>query len=439
MQTIIVKSFRCFARRQELPLGRITLLVGENSAGKSSFLAAIRLAWAVSHGYESPDFNEEPFALGSYRDIANFRGGKAGRATEFSIGCTLQPSGRLKQAIPAAAGVVTVEESFVRVTRRPSPRTWRASYGNVSVIINLSERKVAVEPEGGTFTIPDSQPYQPISGAHFWQLLRAGFIDTPLSPKHESELAPAAAALYKEVDALVGHVWQRQPQRPVAIAPIRSEPERVYQPRKELARARGGSMPFYLADALAPSSKTRPVLKTLLDGYGKASGLFDTLGVKPLDVEGGVFQLQVKATGPARNVVDVGYGVSQVLPVLVDAYRYQDRILLIQQPEVHLHPRAQAELGSFIYDQAASSQTRFVVETHSDYLANRILMEVRDHASDTARRLQASDVLILYFEQSGHDVNVHPIHVDETGSLKDAPSSYREFFLEEERKFVTGL
>jgi hypothetical protein len=81
--------------------------------------------------------------------------------------------------------------------------------------------------------------------------------------------------------------------------------------------------------------------------------LFDEIAVKQLgDMEGGPFQLQVRKAGkhgasPRRNLIDVGYGVSQALPVLVELFRSNaSQMLLFQQPEVHLHPSAQAALGT---------------------------------------------------------------------------------------------
>ena len=84
MDTLILEDFRCFAGRNEVPIRPLTLLVGENSTGKTSFLAAVPRTRAISYdmrsrGVGSPDFNEEPFNLGSYDQIANYRAGRAGR------------------------------------------------------------------------------------------------------------------------------------------------------------------------------------------------------------------------------------------------------------------------------------------------------------------------------------------------------------------------
>ena len=77
-------------------------------------------------------------------------------------------------------------------------------------------------------------------------------------------------------------------------------------------------------------------------------------------------------------------------------------MFLLQQPEVHLHPRAQAALGSLFCNLAASGK-QIIVETHSDYVLDRVYMDIRDSKTD----LEADDVSILYFERDELDVNIH--------------------------------
>lgn len=101
--------------------------------------------------------------------------------------------------------------------------------------------------------------------------------------------------------------------------------------------------------------------------------------------DGSPFQVQIRKygrkrtlKGPGRNLVDVGYGVSQALPILTELLRIDPpEMCLFQQPEVHLHPSAQAALGSLFCSIAASSM-QLIVETNSDHLLDRIRMDVRD-------------------------------------------------------------
>lgn len=86
MNQIEIQNFRCFLKPGPLALRPLTFLVGENSTGKSSFLAAVRLAWGLGNAVPPLDFNEEPFLLGAFDQIAHFRGGRAGRAQSFELG-----------------------------------------------------------------------------------------------------------------------------------------------------------------------------------------------------------------------------------------------------------------------------------------------------------------------------------------------------------------
>ena len=105
------------------------------------------------------------------------------------------------------------------------------------------------------------------------------------------------------------------------------------------------------------------------------------------------------------------------------------QLFLLQQPEVHLHPRAQAELGSLLCEIAISGK-ELVVETHSDHLLDRVRMEVRDGTTG----LKPDDVSILFFERDGLEANIHSLSIDEDGNINGQPNSYRKFFMEETQR-----
>jgi len=173
-------------------------------------------------------------------------------------------------------------------------------------------------------------------------------------------------------------------------------------------------------------------LRQALESFGKASGLFKSIEVKHKgNKDSDPFQLSVKMTGPSFNLVDVGYGVSQVLPIIVDIIQNPSDIFLLQEPEVHLHPQAQAELGSFLASVAKEQNKNFIIETHTDYIIDRIRMDVRDK-----KYLTPDDVAILYFEKQQGTVKIHKLELDEYGNITNAPPTYRQFFLTEERRML---
>lgn len=168
--------------------------------------------------------------------------------------------------------------------------------------------------------------------------------------------------------------------------------------------------------------------------------MFDEINIKSLGrSEGEPFQVQIRKSGsrrlkgPYKNLIDMGYGVSQALPVITELMRRDSpQIFLLQQPEVHLHPSAQAALGSLFCNIVAEGRRQLVVETHSDHLLDRVRMDVRDEKT----RLKPEDVSILFFEEGELDVHIHSIRLDENGNVLDAPPSYRRFFMEETRRSI---
>ena len=231
-------------------------------------------------------------------------------------------------------------------------------------------------------------------------------------------------------------------QRPYASAPVRSNPQRTYDPARPTRDPEGDYVPMYLAEVFFQDKRRWNSLKQKLEKFGQESGLFDEISVKSFGRKASEpFQVQVRKfgsriKGPQRNLIDVGYGVSQVLPVITELVRsgsFPDLLgyskppmFLLQQPEVHLHPSAQAALGS-LFCEVATPERQLIIETHSDHLIDRVRMDVRDSTTD----LKPDDVSILFFERKDLDVRIHSLRIDEEGNIEGAPDGYRNFFLEE--------
>jgi predicted ATPase len=228
----------------------------------------------------------------------------------------------------------------------------------------------------------------------------------------------------------------RSMQRTVfASAPVRIQPRRVYTPSELTSLNAGEQVPLEMANLKLSAPDRWQETKEKLNAFGRRSGLFEDIEVKRLGkTDSDPFQLQIKNQGPAANIVDVGYGVSQALPLLYPLQAENDYdFFLLQQPEVHLHPRAQAEFGSLLTNLSFENPTHnYVVETHSDFIVDRIRSDVR------AGVIPANDVSILLFRRSGIDVTILTMGIDERGEITGYPEDYREFFLREQAR-VLGI
>ncbi len=113
-----------------------------------------------------------------------------------------------------------------------------------------------------------------------------------------------------------------------------------------------------------------------------------------------------------------------VLPLLAAMCRAGDAAaFLLQEPELHLHPAAQADLATLM----AKGKQHFLIETHSEHFVDRFRIEAMRGGMDP------EDLQILYFEKAadGTGSKIHDIGVDGNGNLSGAPRGYRRFFLEE--------
>lgn len=187
-----------------------------------------------------------------------------------------------------------------------------------------------------------------------------------------------------------------------------------------------------LARLLRSSNEEGARLRDSLIEFGKASGLFTDISVRRLGEDSDPFQILVGPPKLRRNLVDVGYGVSQVLPILVEILNQpKGKIFLIQQPEVHLHPRAQAALATLFAQLVKERGCQLIVETHSDYFIDRLRMDIRD-----GKGLRPEQISLLYFEldKKGNST-IYPLKLDDRGAILDPPPGYRSFFLQEELRY----
>ena len=443
MNKITLGNFRCFREKQEARLAPLTLLVGENSTGKTSFMAMIRALWDVAYDDKIPNFKEEPYDLGSFDEIAHHRGGRGGRASQFEAGFTIDQRGRRDRRggnnafdfqvtfRQKGAAPIPVKRRFAQDSRWVEIEGETQSQLRLRFLLSQKrEREWAIPEHLGTrFYGLDERQLISLRWLSMFLTREASISKSEGSSKKLTQQEIEKIHFFvSEFERL--HIAMR---RPNASAPVRSNPRRTYDPSPLRYDPKGDYIPMHLASMYFRGGDKWEHLKSALEKFGKDAGLFDEISVRPLGKkEAEPFQLQVrkfgsKSMGPLRNLIDVGYGVSQVLPVITDLLRPDPPdMFLMQQPEVHLHPSAQAALGS-LFCELAGEGRRLVVETHSDHLLDRVRMDVFDGNS----KLKREDVSILYFERNDLDVKIHSLELDGQGQVDNAPPSYRNFFMEE--------
>lgn len=169
--------------------------------------------------------------------------------------------------------------------------------------------------------------------------------------------------------------------------------------------------------------------------FGEESGLYDSISVRKIaeNIEDSPLVVTVKRSGQEFLLNQIGIGVSQVVPVLIDtmySMHYGNPSLLMQQPELHLHPVAQAALGTYLA-KCSFKGLRPVIETHSSYLIDRMRAEVRDFKHDRNEDENMFKAEIIFCEQTNKGNQATHIKILPDGTLDNAPDSYHQFFVEE--------
>ncbi len=446
MDTVTLKNFRCFSEEQTARLAPLTLLVGENSTGKTSFLALLRALWRVAAEYIVPDFREDPYDLGTFRDIAHHRGGRGGSADFFEAGLEFAESS--PEQGPVSLLVTFKEREGVPYpTRRrlTGKDTWievdTTSNGQELVRFrrqqNEWERLVPAGLSG--VGAPILMPLTVLL-RHVW---REDYrrVETTANPNASSDDGlPTQGDLDAagELESALRRRVHWSGTASFAGAPLRAQPRRTYDPSQPFSDPRGDYVPTYLANLSRRDQKEWHQLKLALENFGQVSGLFNEIYIESFGkTDADPFQVKVRkfgkrSKGYSRNIIDVGYGVSQALPLLTELFKPQPApLFLLQQPEVHLHPSAQAALGT-LFCSIAGPNRQLVVETHSDYILDRVLMDIRDQKTG----LKPDDVSILFFEPNDLEGTIHSLRLDKQGNILGVPNGYRQFFSDELRRSI---
>ena len=427
-----LRDVRCFGGAHEFDIRPLTFLVGENSTGKSTLLGCLQALGNLpryrNFFWPQIDFNCEPYQMGTFANIAR-------RSTpgtkDFQLGIEY---GIEKHRVRIFLTLTEKDKGSEPIV---SQIRWAFEEGEITFSINEGVQdqkngfKVTHGKNQNEFHISINKEHcHSLYSLDFSQILYMEDLDNICGEfsqfiKRQSSLPYGkkgrGARQYEFLRKLHAGLYKIH-----SIAPIRSKPKRTYDPLKETETPDGSEIPMTLRNLKASREQEWEDLKKQLVNFGRDSGLFSDIELRELgDSRGDPFQLKVEVRGSSANLMDAGYGVSQVLPVLVHIFRNRGTRFLLQQPEVHLHPKGQAELVSLFVDNNRTHKNSFVIETHSDYMIDRIRIEIMKG------KIKPEDVSLIYLEPVGNQVKTHNICFDAQANMINVPDGYRDFFLKE--------
>lgn len=440
LRRIKVKNFKCFSDEHDLELGRLTLLTGANSTGKSS------LMYSVLGALQSPRFPFAYSANGRFVNMGNFSEIVFGhdKDREMEIGFSLTEKGFnididtlwKNDEINDQPQLCKYEahSSLFNITIVPKPGDDASEYLLTLDYrpprgINLPERSRELVL-ANLYRI--AEEYKSVhNGEDVSDKLRAGLEDRTIVKDAPFKIKGNSISCYDDVQTLIAYsqvseiIRQRIKDYKYQmnfISSYRLKGERIYL-EEDLENGKiQTSGKGFVNQLLHWRESNRGNYEALVNAMRSMGLLYD---IEPERIGGGQFRVGVSVhkESPLASLSDVGFGISQLLPVVVgDIELGEGSTLFTAQPEIHLHPNAQANFADYMINQLTHGKN-YVVETHSEYLLNRIRLAIVKGA------LSEKDVRIYYLSQEKDSTKVYPVRFTKDGQITGAPKDFFETYM----------
>ncbi len=437
---LFIDNFRGFSDTF-IPVTDVNFLVGENSTGKTSVLGLLRLFLNPHSFLMTQDFGDEGVDFGNFPDMVSVHSQNQRR---FDIGLIAENRLGKKGEPPTSAYVLTYMEN------KGLPKLAKCTFcmRTEQVSLRFIGRSVYFKKEKYPDPLSTEKARAVFRSECAGEISKSGGYEKLNLPSgFPSDIPPLIALSYVQNQVNRGAEKGKRKERGEFsiypdflsftpglcwVAPIRTKPRRTYDVLAREFSPEGEHTPYLLRGLLrARSQSTR--FRDAICKAGKATGLFQDVEIRNFGSGATApFEVDIVLDGKALNINTVGYGVSQSLPVLVEMLARRRRSwFAIQQPEVHLHPRAQAAFGDVIFEMAAQDEKCFIIETHSDFMMDRFRMQYRGKQS------KKPESQVLFFERKEKHNSVTPLLINDDGELpEDQPENYRRFFIHEQMNLL---
>jgi hypothetical protein len=234
---------------------------------------------------------------------------------------------------------------------------------------------------------------------------------------------PIECSILDEIYADLVLIFENLFERIYYLGPLREYPQRSYLWSGERSQDVGKKGEF-IASALLASRKQGLNVEERVACWLKQLGLIHDFQVKPIAENRQYYEIRVRRFANSSEVLitDVGFGVSQILPVLVLCYYVPEgSTIIFEQPEIHLHPSVQAGLADVFIDVIKTRNVQIILESHSEHLLRRLQRRIAEEHN----HMTAEDAA-LYFcsiDDTGTS-KLTELELDTYGSINNWPQGF---------------
>ena len=434
-----IKNFKAWRDTGRMKLAPLTVIFGANSSGKSSlghWLLALKQTASHSDRKCALYLGDEhaPVDLGLYKDCVY--GHNLQQDLEFTLGWSMPQPLEVSNALNSKEtyqGKQLELSATLHADDALQPRTRQFSYR----LKDDDERETLFVRHGydekSKDYVVESRPLRLArrqgrgwgaeSPEKFYR-----FSDRTLS---RFENADFLAEFALETERVLEHVYY--------LGPLRNHPRRIYSWSGDMPRDVGAQGEYAIQALLAASERTLnrrkgqkvKFFKAFIADWLKDLGVIDTFSVQPIADGRKEYEVLIRTHPdlPEVKLTDVGFGMSQILPVLVQAfYAPANSVVWMEQPEMHLHPSVQANLADMFISAVQSTDgsgskdavrnVQFIIESHSEHFLNRLQRRV---AEEQIRHL---DVAIYFVDRDRQGAHLAPLRLNRFGEIENWPHDF---------------
>ena len=433
LTTIRLQNFKSFEDSGGIVLAPLTVIFGRNNTGKSSILQSLLI---LRQTLDAPadvarlNLRGPAYAAGAYSDIVHMHQNRE-RVT-FTLGVSAAGTNREGQ----------VELEF-KSDEPQAPRLTRLAISGAFARLEISPGRGA----GGPYELTiDNDNLGNAKKANFRftvnQFLPLIGDELPHVGRPNWRRQKSRMAARQLLDAVEDSLRSTR-----AVGAFRRQPERRYEYQGRPPEA-VDPVGQHVVDALVEDSnrrRNRGHLLRSLNGWLEKVGRVKLMPIRAITRQSKIYEIRLKDTDSGRwaNFADVGFGIGQALPVIVEGLRTPEGgTFLVQEPEIHLHPDAQLAMADFLIGLVHENR-RVIVETHSENILLRIRHKVARHESGrptSTEGLSADQVSIVHVSTTQDGAShASRLHLDRLGQIKDWPAGFMDEATEERMQIMEEI
>ncbi len=466
-----LKNFMGFVDTGWINLKPVTLLFGRNSSGKSALIRALRFLRQnidIPEGMDSLYFAREGGVdLGQFYDFIHMHDTDLSLTIGFNVWLSEEFKKSDQFSTDNDTASIQVEFSFEMESKKLMLTGFslfdgeNVFEGNLIFETKLLDKK----PEKGHYSNPEFGVY--------WSLDSKRFdLDLKFDQNLWEHALPSFDTSFLPIISIPGNIGDTNVNRKefegrgddftfvtsllrhfrvhiedflrsmTYIGPVREEPKRFYYVPQGISATVGNRGQYTVGRVFSQTFEGN--IKQFIDPINNWLGnskLNCTLDITQVSHNEALYIISIiEESGFRSNLQNVGFGLSQILPILIESsISNQNRLIIIEQPELHLHPEAQAELGD-LFALMVKNGTRFLLETHSEHLMLRFRRRIAETTYDElvpnhkqypynqGVHFQQDNFKLVYVERRKGESSLEIIEVDHRGQLINPSLEFRVFF-----------